>query len=92
MHMTAPKYDTINSGNILLSAPFPKRSGTRPGDVILVDRGDQYVVACRYWNEETLVPDREWGNGNYFGGPTTTQSVALQEAIVLYQKTVGQLC
>lgn len=84
--MAAPKYDTVNNGNIILAHEFPPDGrGTRGGRLILVDRGEKYVVANQYQTDG--VYDREWGNGNYFehqhsGKP---QSRALADALSLYR-------
>jgi hypothetical protein len=61
---TDQQYPTINGFPIIVEAPF--RGGSRPGSVILVDKGDEYVVARRYQNESTGEPYSEWDQGEYF--------------------------
>ena len=89
--MTAPKYDTVNSGNIILSHAFPPDGrGTRGGRLILVDCGEKYVVANQYQTDGKYDP--EWGNGNYFEHrhSRTPQSRALAGALDLYREKLAQ--
>ena len=59
-------YDKINGGSILLSSRMPKQAGCRVCDLILVDMGDQYVVARLYHKEDGTGRDSEWAHGSYF--------------------------
>ncbi len=93
-----PAYNTIHNSPIIMEHPFPKPGeGLRSGSVILVDRGDQYVVAKRYNHEETGEPDREWGQGFYFphnrmvGIVRTSQAEALMEAAAFFKQEVDKL-
>lgn len=64
--------DTIHGYEIIVQAVSPGGNGTRPGRVILVDRGagsqQRYVTA---WQGRDLMGpgtgwDGEWGWGHYF--------------------------
>jgi hypothetical protein len=91
--MAAPKYDTINNGNIILSHEYPPDGrGTLGGRLVLVDREDQYVVAVQSKREGVF--DREWGNGDYHPHNEynrVPQSRALANALDKYREKLARI-
>lgn len=60
--MSHPNEDKLHGYPVIRSATMQQRPGTRPGRVVLVDRGTEsprYVVARHYGT------DSEWCNGDY---------------------------
>lgn len=83
----AQKYQTIHGYPILLAHPIEERA-----DVILVDKGDEYVVASLY-KEPDGTPQREWDQGTYFSYHqyvATKQHEALAEALELFTKKASR--
>jgi hypothetical protein len=58
--------DTIHGFQVVRSHPTPKRSMTRAGRVVLVDRGEQMGEAPRYVTAWQGKGDDEWWQGRYF--------------------------
>jgi hypothetical protein len=58
----------INNFEVIAQFAIEKRSGTRPGRFVIVDRGDGYVdrwVSTTQYRTGTRW-DREWSQGHYF--------------------------